>query len=554
MTQGLRTIAWFLGIAVTTGTGCAADLATDLRALVGRSPDVGVQIIDCTTGASVFSHNADKRFTPASNLKVFTTAAALELVGADYEFRTGLLALTEGTKTTLTLVGSGDPALFDQELILPDNAHGNWTTVAAACDAWAASLRHAGLEQIDEFVLDARIFDSEPIPSGDKKWLDNRTAGTYASGVWGFNLAGNAATLSFNWAPGARPTIANSEPPIAWRVVSNTASCGKAGDFGVGYGEATGELRLSGSLPRATDTAPVAILHPLPLAAEMFARELSRRGIAISKCRPAVPSDRKPDGREIGPILTTRIQTVLRGANTYSKNICADALVKFLGAYRLNPTRPPIGPSFQPGTFAAGEAALKDFVERRLGAGCSGPLCARDGSGLSADNKVTADLTARLIAVMAKDDLCPNYLSSFAVPKRASVSRSQLSLFRGTWVDDPSTESDPPIVESREFRAGEREALAGTMGKRFEGANLDGFGVYCKSGYIDGASCLSGMVLDLDKDTPPRPISFSVLCCTGTPRGLDVAAAKQLQQRIVEKIVAHMRTLRTQHTPIASGH
>lgn len=488
MTQGLRKAAWFLGIAVTAGTARAADLASDLRAIVGRSPDVGVQIIDCATGVSLFAQNAESRFIPASNLKVFTTAAALDLAKTNYEFRTELLALTEGGRTTLTLVGSGDPALFDQELILPNNAHGNWTTVAAACDAWAASLRSAGLEKIDEFVLDARIFDTEPIPSGDKKWIDNRTAGTFAVGVWGFNLAGNAATLSFNWASGARPTIASSEPPIPWRVVRNTASCGgKAGDFGVGYGKGVGEVQLSGSLPRPTDTAPVAILDPLPLAAEMFARELTSRGIAVSQWRVAAASDGAPRGLEVLPVLTTPISTVLRGANTHSKNICADALIKLLGACRLNPTTPTVGPSFQSGTFAAGEAAIKDFVDRRLGAGCSGVLCARDGSGLSANNKVTADLTARLLAVMAQDPMLGDtYRVSFARP-----------------------------------------GDEGTLKKRFQSTNLFGATVLGKSGYIDGVCCLSGIVEVKDG----ARVSYSVLC-----NNAQVITAKPLQEAIVARI------------------
>jgi D-alanyl-D-alanine carboxypeptidase/D-alanyl-D-alanine-endopeptidase (penicillin-binding protein 4) len=506
MTQGLRWITWFLGIALTTGTGVADDLDADLAKMVGRNPDIGVQVIDCATGAVLFTHNAGKRFTPASNLKVFTTAAALDLAGTNYEFSTELLALTEGTKTTLTLVGSGDPALFDQELILPNNAHGNWTTVAAACDAWAASLRHAGLEKIDEFVLDARIFDTEPIPSGDKKWITNRTAGTYATGVWGFNLAGNAATLSFNWAPGARPRIANSEPPIAWRVVSNTASCaGKANDFGVGYGKNIGELTMSGSLPRATDTAPVAILDPLPLAAEMFARELGRRGIAIAQHRVAVQADRQPRGSVVQPVLTTPLATVLYGANTHSKNICADALVKLLGSCWLNPNRPPIDPHFKPGTFAAGEAALKDFVDRRLGTGCAGVLCARDGSGLSSDNKVTADLTARLIAVMAQDPkLGAAYRASFARPGRE-----------------------------------------GTLKKRFQSTNLFGAEVLGKSGYIEGVCCLSGIV---EGEGGVR-VSYSILCNNAEPQ-----SAKQRQEEIVARIARGIGPERTQSAAAGDRH
>ena len=271
-------------------------------------------------------------------------------------------------------------------------------------------------------------------------------------------------------------------------MVSNTASCGgKAGAFGVGYGKGTGELLLSGSLPRATDTAPIAILDPLPLAAEMFARELSRRGIMISRWKIAAPSDREPRGFEVLPVLSTPLRTVLYGANTHSKNICADALVKLLGSCKLNPTRPTLGPTFQPGTFAAGEAALKDFVERRLGAGCSGALCARDGSGLSADDKVTPDLTARLIAVMSSDDkLGAAYRASFAQP-----------------------------------------GAEGTLKRRFKESNLFGAKVLGKSGFIDGVCCLSGIV---EGENGAR-VSYSVLC-----NNAQVAVAKPQQEAIVARI------------------
>ena len=503
MNRSLRLVvglaAGILGVAVASGPASAGDLASDLRQLVGNRATVGVQVLDCRSGTSLFSHNASEPLIPASNLKIFTTAAALDLATPNFKFQTRLFASTEAARTTLTLVGAGDPALFDAELIKSDGSHGNWTTVAAACDAWAASLRSAGLTKVAEFVLDARVFDDQPCPVNDKKWADNRTDGTFATGVWGFNLAGNAARLQFGWTQGQRPTIASSEPPLPWRLTENLATCGTKGrDFGIGYGTNPGELRLVGSLQRPTDTGEVAVLDPIPLAAEMFTQQLRQRGIEIGAWRIATHIDPEPRGTIIQPVLTTPLQTVLYGANTHSKNICADALIKLLGACELNGRDAIVGPSFRPGTFEAGEVALKKFIDRRLGSGCSGVLCARDGSGLSAANRVTADLTARLLATMAMDEtLGPWYAVSFARP-------------------------------------GEE----GTLRKRFINTELHGTLVLDKSGFINGVCCLSGLVVGADG----RKVAYSVLCNKAEP-GRD----KKLHEAIVARIAREIGAPRIQH-------
>src|SRR6266480_2736695 len=48
----------------------------------------GIEITSVTNGKVLYSLNSDKLFTPASNTKLFTTAAALALIGPDYKFRT----------------------------------------------------------------------------------------------------------------------------------------------------------------------------------------------------------------------------------------------------------------------------------------------------------------------------------------------------------------------------------------------------------------------------------------------------------------------------------
>src|SRR5271156_3706129 len=48
----------------------------------------GIQIVSLETGKVLYARNADKLFTPASNTKLFTTAAALALIGPTYTSRT----------------------------------------------------------------------------------------------------------------------------------------------------------------------------------------------------------------------------------------------------------------------------------------------------------------------------------------------------------------------------------------------------------------------------------------------------------------------------------
>ncbi|HET8827421.1 MAG TPA: D-alanyl-D-alanine carboxypeptidase/D-alanyl-D-alanine-endopeptidase, partial [Terriglobales bacterium] len=82
---------------------------------------IGIQFTSLKTGKTIYSLNAEKMFTPASNTKLFTTAAALALIGPAYKFRTtvetnGSLDKYGRLTGDLTLVGRGDPNLSGREL------------------------------------------------------------------------------------------------------------------------------------------------------------------------------------------------------------------------------------------------------------------------------------------------------------------------------------------------------------------------------------------------------------------------------------------------------
>ncbi|NIP82736.1 MAG: hypothetical protein GWM90_27360, partial [Gemmatimonadetes bacterium] len=73
----------------------------------------GIAVYDARSGRPLLRRNADRLFVPASNMKLVTAAAAMELLGPDYRFLTRIEADVdgEGIADSLVVFGAGDPTL-----------------------------------------------------------------------------------------------------------------------------------------------------------------------------------------------------------------------------------------------------------------------------------------------------------------------------------------------------------------------------------------------------------------------------------------------------------
>src|SRR6476619_4984994 len=73
------------------GQQTSEELRVRISALLDQSQysaaRIGARII-ASDGSVIFEREANKGFMPASNMKLYTTAAALDLLGPDYKFRT----------------------------------------------------------------------------------------------------------------------------------------------------------------------------------------------------------------------------------------------------------------------------------------------------------------------------------------------------------------------------------------------------------------------------------------------------------------------------------
>src|SRR5262245_47667837 len=53
---------------------------------------VGVMVLAAKDGRVLYAHDADRLFMPASNMKIYTTAVALDSLGPEYRWRTSVYA------------------------------------------------------------------------------------------------------------------------------------------------------------------------------------------------------------------------------------------------------------------------------------------------------------------------------------------------------------------------------------------------------------------------------------------------------------------------------
>src|SRR6266581_928275 len=141
----------------------------------------GIEITSATNGKVLYSLNPDKLFTPASNTKLFTTAAALALIGPDYKFRTtvetnGSLDKYGRLSGDLLLVGRGDPTLSGREMPYSMRTQRDADSMKVL-EQLADELAQKGVKYIDgDVVADDSYFAFERYGEGwsqdDLVWAD----------------------------------------------------------------------------------------------------------------------------------------------------------------------------------------------------------------------------------------------------------------------------------------------------------------------------------------------------------------------------------------------
>jgi serine-type D-Ala-D-Ala carboxypeptidase/endopeptidase (penicillin-binding protein 4) len=484
-------------------TGLARTIASLLSDPAVARDHWGIMITGMD-GAPIYSLNEGQLFQPASNAKLFTTAAAMAVLGLKTTFETKVVArgVMDGTtalKGDLVLVGGGDANLSGRDIPYVAAKPGQREDVATSpplhfLEAIADQVAATGLKVVNgDIVGDDTLFPWEPYA---QDW-------SIDDAVWGYGAPVSALTINDNQikvtvspgeAAGAPATVVIDPvvPQYYTLDVAVTTGEKKSGNH-IQMERALGSkvLRVYGAI--AFDAKPdeeeVAIHDPAEYAAVALKQMLEARGISVTGVAraqhrvPTVPDGfmtqmRRPGqeqaivngGVEGGSCLSTPSDTSekmlashtsaplsddVTVTNKVSQNLHAELWLHHLGKRTF----------CSDGSTVAGARLVRAFLEH---AGVDkDDFVFFDGSGLSGHDLVAPRATARLLQYASTQPWFADWKASLPV---SGVDGSLQGRF-----------TKPPLT-------GKVFAKTGTLG---EARALSGY-VECASGRTVIFSIMSG--------------------------------------------------------------
>ncbi len=477
-----RRLLFLIAACILLNAPARADLEDQTRQIIAnaglRNTTVSVLLYDLGHDAPVLDLEPDRAMIPASNLKLITTAAALDALGPDFKFTTDLDLLEPATPDAppdLILRGKGDPALGDDVLLKqlelePDDV----------VQRWVDAVEQAGHTHIGTLIVDDTIFDQQ---FTHPDWPQDQLHKHYAAQVGGLNFHGNALDILYLPSQPGEAPIVKVYPLFPQLATVNRAVTGSQDAFWIQRDATANRFTFGGQVRNARSEPLRTTIHdPAIFTGQYLRHRLAERGITVDRVARPRPQDRRRTGTTLYRVEST-LAGILDRTNQDSVNLFAECLFKRLG-FEL---------TGQPGGFDNGAAAVRMYLHRNLGQRFQAAIVKPvDGSGLARSNRVTARALVEVLRDMhRRDDL------------------------RDLYRDSLST-------------AGQN----GTLRRR--GRQLTAATVHGKSGYINGVSCLSGYMVFPDPTAPTgeRTYAFSMLF-NGFAPPVTNASVKTVQDQIL---------------------
>lgn len=361
---------------------------------VASGADSSIQIVELESGRVVAERNPHMPVSPASNMKLFTTAAAIDLLKPSFEVTTGVYVRGEIDATgtldgDVRFVGRGDPTIGGR-------FHDGHAT--AVIQDWAAALMRAGIKTIaGNLVFEHGYFDAEYI---HPTWPVDQLTAWYEAPIAAFSMQeGCVAVRVLPGRPG-QPCVVQLEPPTSYVTVRNTCRTGRGLPF-ITRHNGSNEIIVRGGVPARSGTTEVFVTveNPVHYFAAVTNETLQRNGIRIQGQIVLTPRDARTDWRLVTS-HTTPLNILIYVINKKSQNHYAEQVLKMIGAEVRNE-----------GSWAAGNAEVKEWLTTKIGVPAN-EFHPVDGSGMSRDNRASANAFITLLRYMWKSPWREEFVSS----------------------------------------------------------------------------------------------------------------------------------------------
>lgn len=405
------------GVRSTTSTKTLDELQARITEVL-RKPElsaaiVGIKVASLDTGRTLFEENAGKLLRPASNMKLYTVAAALDRLSPEYRFNTSVYASSRPDAAgiihgDLTIYGRGDPSIAARF------SEGDYFS---RINELASRIAAAGIKRVEgDLVGDETYFTGSRYGSG---WAWEDLQWWYGAEVSALTINDNALDLSVK--PGAAvdaPAVITTGPPDPLLTIVNRVTTGPKGskrELRLNRALNADVLEIAGSIPVDDRgyTAGVGISHPALLFVYLLRASLAQRGVVITgKSRtvsaqtiPAGTAVSNPTGQiEIASLQSPPFSVIAAQTLKPSQNLYTELILRTLGKVAPVVSNPSNGAQT---SEDAGLEVVKAFLKE---AGVDGtPLALNDGSGLSRNDMVTPEATIQLLIYMSRH----RYASAF---------------------------------------------------------------------------------------------------------------------------------------------
>jgi len=361
---------------------------------VDPSINMSALVVDLSTGETLYERNSSRVLIPASNMKLFSDAAALLVLGPDYRFKTELSTnasrLENGVlQGSIYLNLPGDPSFSTKDL-----------------DSLISELPQWGIKQIKgNVVLVSSHADVDAYPPG---WVEKDMIYSYGAPLAPVILDENRLTITVN--PNAQVggqafvELSNADDSFVLdnqvKTSSNPKGCGISYHMG-----AENHLTVRGCIGVGEWAAVqrIAVLNPLHYMQTQIKARLNRVNVSL---QGQIVLGKPPNHslllatHQSKPISQLMADTLKPSDNLYADSLYLHAAHKLQG-YPLN--------------WAAAQPVITAFLEKQTGVSFTQAILT-DGSGLSRNDRLSAQQTVGLLRYLhAHFPLAYEYIAALPI-------------------------------------------------------------------------------------------------------------------------------------------
>jgi D-alanyl-D-alanine carboxypeptidase/D-alanyl-D-alanine-endopeptidase (penicillin-binding protein 4) len=379
---------------VASGGSLQERLASLVNGSVARASEASIQVVEVESGQVVVERSPNLPLAPASNMKLFTTGAAIDMLHPDFQvtttvFTRGNVDASGTLDGDVKVVGRGDPTIGGR-------FHDGHAT--AVMEEWVTDIKRAGIKTVrGNLIFEYGYMDTTYI---HPTWPVDQLVNWYEAPVSAFSMQEGCVEVRVMPSKPGKACVVQFDPPTSFLSLQSSCVTGRGLPF-ITRLRGSNNIIVRGGQPARSGATEVFVTveNPIHYFATVAHETFVRNGLTVQGEIVITPHDARTDWKAVSQ-HTTPLSIVVYVINKKSQNHYAEELVKIIGAEQK-----------KEGSWEAGTGAVTEWLTTKIGVPANEYHMA-DGSGMSRNNRASANAFIRLLRYMWKSPWREDFVSS----------------------------------------------------------------------------------------------------------------------------------------------